>query len=172
MSGWNFMFCEYFQFLSCLREEHFSMALPCILTSSCHKAKALQSRQLLQHWYWWPWGFLRIWTLQEWENHCRLWSFTWRTRPLATSDQLIVFTSLKVRNQDALFQSRTISINLWQIGVSDPQHPAEELVVLFVQAPQENGNGSQHHQCHKKSQSYKPTVWCWKGRTEIAIKQI
>lgn len=108
----------------------------------------------------------------EWANHCRLWSFTWKTRPFAISDQLIVLTSLKVRNEDAFFQSRTISINLWQIGIPDPQYPAEQLVILFVQAPQEKGNGSQHHQCHKNSQSYKPTVWHWKGRTEIVIKQI
>lgn len=109
---------------------------------------------------------------QGWENHCRLSSFTQKTRPLATSDKLIVLTSLKVRNEDAFFQSRTISINLWQIGISDPQYPAEELVIFFVQAPQEKGNGSQHHQCHKNTQSYKPTVWCWKGRTEIVIIQI
>lgn len=85
---------------------------------------------------------------QEWEYHGRLWSFTQKTRPLATSDQLIVLTFLKVRNEDAFFQTRTISINLWQIGISDPQYPEEELVILFVQAPQEKGNGSQHHQCH------------------------
>lgn len=59
VSGCRFMVCEYFQFLAWPREEIFSMALPCIPTSSCNKAKALQSRELLQHWYWWPRGFLR-----------------------------------------------------------------------------------------------------------------
>lgn len=165
VSSWRFMVCEYFQFLACPREEIFSMALalpPHLILPQSKSSPGQGSPPVLI--------LMAIKVSQdigtprdsrEWENHSRLWNFTQKTRPLATSDQLIVLTFLKVRNEDAFFQSRTVSINLWQIGVSDPQYPAEELVILFVQAPQEKGNGSQHHQCHKNSQSYKPTIWCF-----------
>lgn len=79
-------------------------------------------------------------------------------RLLASSDQLIVVASLKISNEDAFFQSRNIGINLWQVSVSDPQYPAEDSVIPLVQAPEKKGNGSQHHQRDKNSQSYKPTV--------------
>ena len=61
MSGWRFMVWEYFQFLACPKGANFSMVLPCILTSSCHKAKALQGREPLRHSYRWLRGFLWIW---------------------------------------------------------------------------------------------------------------
>lgn len=116
VSSWRFTVWQYVQFLACPKGANFSMVLPCIPISSYTEKKSSKAGSpygIHTHGCEGSSGYGYPRRLPRRRNYCRLWSFTWKMWPLAISDQLIVVTSLKIRNEDAFFQSRTIRVNLW-----------------------------------------------------------